>query len=254
MYKPYLIRTPEYNPVSGGIKVMYGLYGHLLAKGLPAYLNTRIDIPSVGVYPEIYHGNDMNASNVIRYILQTPGLMGTSDQGEYRSGPTSFPPTDEIYVFSKVYDEWNTPDNHILFLPVINLMTFKDLNKKRDKVAFYVGKGANLGKHPKDSIEITREFAADQQALNSLLNECKTLYVYDRLSAIMEVARLSGCEIIYWGELPQEKLELYEPGMNGISYRDVLQRSLHSQSFRERYKQLFREFSIKLDGFIERTQ
>lgn len=252
MYKPYLIRTPQYDPVSGGIKVMYGLYGHLLAKGLPAFLNTSIDIPSVGIYPEIYHGNDMGAQKVIRYILQTPGMMATSDQGEYRAGPTAFDPHDEIYVFSRVYDEWNVDDNHILFLPIIDLHTFKDQGKKRDKVAFYVGKGNNYERHPNGAIEITRQFASDQQALAGLLNECQTLYVYDHLSAIMEVARLCGCSVQYFGDMSQEQLEKYEPGMNGLGYKTDVE--LDTAAFRDHYKGMIKTFEERLDTFIERTQ
>ena len=112
MRKPYLLRVPPMDPVSGGIRVVYGLYGWLLAKGQIAFLNTQIDVPSIGIYPEIYHGNDMGSQKVIRYILQTPGRMGTSDEfGTFQRGPEAFDPKDEIYVFSKVYDQWNVPDD-----------------------------------------------------------------------------------------------------------------------------------------------
>ena len=256
MIKPYLLRTPPYDPISGGIKVMYGLYGHLLAKGLPAFLNTQIDTPSIGVYPEIYHGNDMFADKVVRYILQTPGVMGTSDEtGEFRNGPTAFGPKDEIYVFSRVYDEWDVKVTHVLFLPIIDLFTFKDMGLKRSKTAFYVGKGVNLGKHPEGSIEITRDFARDQEALAKLLNGCKALYIYDRLSAMMEVARLCGCPVRYYGELTKDKLFLYEPGMNGVSYKDDDEVPLDIKGFRNHYsKELVRTFKDNLNEFIESTQ
>jgi len=232
---------------------MYGLYGHLLAKGQIAYLNAQTDVPSIGIYPEIYRGNDMQATKVIRYILQTPGLMGTSDEtGKFQTGLKTFDPKDEIYIFSKVYDEWNTPDNHVLFLPIIDLLTFKDLKRKRTKIAYYVGKGVNSFQHPKEAIELTREFAQDQSKLAEFLNECQTLYVYDRLSAIMECSRLAGCKVVYLGELPLETLKLYEPGLEGLGYRK--EEELNVVAFRERYKQLKREFDLNLDGFIERSQ
>lgn len=255
MRKPYLLRTPPYDPTSGGIKVMYGLYGWLLAKGQPAFLNTSIDVPAVGIYPEIYRGNDMGARKVIRYILQKPGMMGTSDEfGTFSTGPNTFHPDDELYIFSKVYDEWDTPNDHILFLPVIDLHVFKDQNKKRDKIAFYVGKGINLGKHPKEAIEITKQSTADQQALADKLNECQTLYVYDRLSAIMEVARLCGVNVVYLGDMPKEQLALYEPGMNGITYGDEEINELWGLSFRATYEKLIRDFEDKLEMFIDHTQ
>lgn len=252
MYKPYLIRTPNFDPVSGGIRVMYGLYGHLLAKGQAAFLNTQLDVPGIGIYPEIYHGNDMDAKKVIRYVLQTPGVMATSDQGTYRKGPTEFDPKDEIYVFSKVYDQWNVDDDHILFLPIINLHLFKDQGKKRTKTAFYCARGTNLGKHPKDAVEITRQFATDQQALADLLNECKTLYVYDKITAMLEVARLCGCPVEYWGPTPLETLQVYEPGMDGLGFQR--EEPLDSLAFRQHYIRLIKTFEDKLERFIDATQ
>lgn len=254
MIKPYVLKSPSYDPTSGGIKVMYGLYGWLLAKGLPAFLNQQVQgAESIGIYPEIYHGNDLFASKVIRYILQKPGMMGTPDEyGRIVQGPTSFDPKDEIYVFSKIYDEWNVPDERILFLPVISLYIFKDMKKKRTKTAFYVGKGVNWGKHPQDSIEINRMNAFDQQWLAETLNECETIYVYDHLSAIMEVARLCGTKVIYYGDMPEKQLKLYEPGMNGLGYKK--EEKLNIGEFRKHYINLIKIFEKRLDQFIEETQ
>jgi len=250
MRKPYLIRTPAMDPVSGGIRVMYGLYGWLLAKGQIVLLNTKIDVPAVGIYPEIYHGNEMEADKVIRYVLQTPGRM--SHLGV--PGPTEFDKDDEIYVFSKVYDQWGLDDNHVLFLPIIDLHTFTDQKKKRTKTAYYCARGKNLEKHPKDSIQITRAFAMDQQALADLLNECQVLYVYDEITAILEVARLCGCRVAYWGPTPREVMNKYEPTMTGVTYHDEKEVKLYAPWFRWHYQQLVETFSRKLDQFIEHTQ
>jgi hypothetical protein len=256
MRKPYLIRTPNFEPTSGGIRVMYGLYGWLLAKGEIAYLNTRIegDVETVGIYPEIYHGNDMNATKCVRYILQTPGLMSSYGNPsptteEYKTNPIYA--NDKFITFSKIYDTFgNLP---VLFLPILNLHLFKDQKRKRTKTCFLVGKGENLNKHPKNSIQLSREFASDQQALADLLNECHTFYCYDRLSAMMEIARLCGCKVKYYGNFPKEELELYEPGMNGVSYQDE-EVKLDTDAFRSHYIELGRIFSEKLDIFIEETQ
>lgn len=253
MQKVYLLRTPPYDSASGGIKVVYGLYGWLLAKGQPAFLNTQIDVPSVGIYPEIYHGNDMFATKVIRWVLQTPGLMGTSDQtGVFKEGPEAFDPKDEIYAFSKVYDQWGLDDDHILFLPIIPLDVFKDQHKKRTKKLFYVGKGFNRGKHPKDAIELPKP--NDQQELANILNECQVLYVYDKLSAIMECARLCGCPVRYYGELTQDKMDLYEPGLDGIALWSEKPLKFDVARFRAHYKEMVWAFEKKLDRFILRCQ
>lgn len=256
MRKPYLIRTPDFEATSGGIRVMWGLYGWLLAKGEIAYVNALMpNIKSVGIYPEIYHGNDMETETVVRYILQTPGLMGTGTQtGEFKTGPTAFDKKDKIYVFSRIYDTFGVDDNHILFLPIINTKVFNDQKKRiKNKTCYLVGKGTNLNKHPKDSIELTREFAKDQEALADLLNECHTLYCYDRLSAMMDIARLCGCSVRYYGELPYEKLQLYETGMNGLAYQDEV-KYLWTSEFTQHYRNMVDDFSTALDYFIEDTQ
>lgn len=232
---------------------MYGLYGWLLAKGQPAFINTGIDISSVGIYPEIYSGNDMGAQKVIRYILQKPGMMGTTDEfGRFVAGPEAFDPSDELYVFSRAYDEWGVDDDHILFLPIIDLHTFYDQKKPRIKKAFYVGKGVNMGQHPEDAVELKRNETSDQQKLAEFLNECETLYVYDHLSAIMEVARLCGCKVVYLGDMPAEQLQKYEPGMNGLGYG--VETDLDTKEFRAHYKDMIQVFENKLEKFIDHTQ
>lgn len=253
MIKPYLLRTPAYDNTSGGIKVMYGFYGWLLAKGMPAFLNTGINVPSIAIYPEIYDGNDMGGEKVIRYVLQKPGMMGRWEDGEFKSGPQAFDPKDEIYVFSRLYDEWDVDDDHVLFLPIIPLSVFYDQKKKRTKKAFYVGKGANWGNHPQDAIEITRQFANDQQALADLLNECEVLYIYDRVSALMEVARLCGTRVQYYGELTLDELKKYEPGLNGLGYKDEV-KELTTEVFRGHYEGMIDTFEKRLDKFINLTQ
>ena len=250
---PYLVRTPDFQVSSGGIRVMWGLYGWLLAKGQIAFTNVGVNTDSIGIYPEIFHGNDMHATKVIRYILQKPGMMGKGyDDGTFEAGPEEFDPQDEKYVFSKVYDEWGVDDDHILFLPIIPLNVFQDQQKVRNKVAFYVGKGTNLGKHPEDAIELTRQQTQDQEWLAGFLNECSVLYVYDRMSAIMEVARLCGCAVVYLGDLDKGELELYEPGMNGLGYKT--ESKLDTKKFRAHYKDMIKTFEKKLDKMIEKTQ
>lgn len=249
MYKPYLIRTPDFDPTSGGIRVMWGLFGWLLAKGQIAYLNTKINIPSIGVYPEIYHGNDMESETVVRYILQKPGMMATMGV----PGPTNFPSTDKIYVFSKLYDVFGVKNTHVLFLPIINIHLFKDHKRKRTKTCYLVGKGANTYQHPEDSIELTRYFAADQKALADLLNDCHTLYCYDPVSAMMDIARLCGCTVKYLGGIPRDSLELYEPGIDGLDFGEPIEK-FNSDYFRSRYLGLVKKFEKNLDIFIEETQ
>lgn len=247
-YKPYSLACPPYEITSGGIRVVYALRSWLEIKGQIALMNAKFDIPFVGIYPEIYQGNPLGADTVVRYILQTPGKMALYGQ----PGPTEYPSTDKIYVFSKIYDTFGVKDDHLLFLPVINTHVFKDLKKKRTKTCYLIGKGTNTNVHPQDSIELTREFANDQSALADLLNECQTLYCYDFLSAMMDIARLCGCKVRYLGGLSRDTLELYEPGDQGIDYGGGA--TLRSDDFRYHYLYMRELFGKKIDKFIEDTQ
>lgn len=233
---------------------MWGLYGWLLAKGQVAYMNRWPDGDKVAIYPEIQRGNPANASTVVRYILNTPGIMGAIyDDGRKEPGPTKFDEKDKIYVFSKIYDTFGVDYNHLLFLPIADLHVFKDQKKKRKKTCYLIGKGKNKLIHPKDSIELNRKFAMDQNALADVLNECECLYGYDPMSAMYELARLCGCRVKYFGSMEDEDIEKYEPGMNGFGLNGE-DKPLYTDEFREHYINMIRSFDTKLDMLIEETQ
>jgi hypothetical protein len=259
--KPYVIATPPFEVTSGGVRVMYGLYGWLLAKGQIAYLNEK---PLVGdfiaIYPEIQEGNPANATTVVRYILNKPGVVpAIYSDGTVKKGPTGFDETDKLYYFSRLFGE--IENDYYLFLPIANLHLFKDQHKMRRKTCFMLGKAIQypdtISKfiHPRGSFEITREFAQDQQALADMLNECHTLYCYDPVSAIMEIARLCGCRIIYIPSIyTKNEMKKYEPGLGGINWGKDEGIGLKTESFKEHYESMISLFSQKLDTFIEETQ
>lgn len=223
---------------------MWGLFGWLLAKGQLVVTNATWKGDFTAIYPEIVNGNPLKGTKVIRYVLQTAGLMasyGVPGPSTQEIKDTS----DDIYVFSRMYDTFGVDHDHVLFLPIIDLFTFRDHELKRTKTCYLVGKGENQHKHPEDSIELTREFAADQKALAKLLNECHTFYCYDRLTAMMEVARLCGLKVEYHGGLD---LSLYEPGLNGINSE------LDTEAFRKHYIGLIETFENRLGTFITATR
>src|SRR4051812_8186794 len=96
-FKPYVLTAPPFEITSGGVRVMYGLYGWLLAKGQVVFLNQKPSTGDcIGVYPEIEQGNPANASTVVRYILNKPGIVpALMNDGTLRNGPTEFEPTDK---------------------------------------------------------------------------------------------------------------------------------------------------------------
>lgn len=258
-YKPYVVTAPKWETTSGGVRVMYGLYGWLLAKGQEAYLNEYpLSKDFVAIYPEIQQGNPTNAKTVVRYILNKPGIVpALLADGRLQKGPTEFPPTDKIYYFSKLFGE--SKENNYLFLPILNMNLFKDQGKKRIKTAYFTGKGMNyfqtFNQHPKDAVLIDRGFAQDQGALADLLNECEVLYCYDPVTAMTELARLCGCRVVMINPIySKEEFKKYEPGLNGISWGKDQEVKLDTEAFREHYMGLRKTFEENLDMFIAETQ
>jgi hypothetical protein len=241
MRKPYIIATPQFEISSGGIRVMWGLYGWLLSKGEEVYVNCRLENrESIAIYPEIFHGNPAEGTTIVRYILNKPGVMGSYGV----PGPTQFDPNDKLYYFSRIF----APDDNckILFLPICNLNLFKDQKKNRTKTCYLVGKGQNTFKHPQDAILIDRRFSNDQQALADVLNECHTFYSYDSVTAMFEIARLCGCKVVRFDT--SVDLSKYEPGLNGIDSE------LDTNKFREHYIEMVKLFDKEIDNFICQTQ
>lgn len=244
--KPYSIYTPPFDVTSGGIRVMWGLYGWLLAKGQIAYVNAKYENPNfVAVYPEIVKGNPTEAKTVVRYILAPPGeMMGSIDKPEEG---------DIVYSFSKFI--YKVDDDHTMFLPILNTHLFKDQKRKRTKTCVIVGKGIDTNLHPDNAIYIDRILAQDQQALADLLNECHVMYCYDYRTAMTEIARLCGCRVVIIpSKFTKEEFAEYEPGMNGISWGDKEEVKLDTEAFRDHYLSLIKTFEKKLDLFIGETQ
>lgn len=260
MNKPYSIRCPPFEKLSGGIRVMYGLYGWLLSKGQLAFMNATFEDDNfVGIYPDIYDGNDMKAGTVIRYMLNVPGVMGKLNPitGNYDAGKTEFEETDKVYFFSKVFDTVGVADDHILFLPILNLHIFKDQGKERTKKAVFFGKGEHKDKtlHPDDCVGFDRKYAHDQQRLADFLNECEVVYMYDQVTAMYDIARLCGARVVIFPvDITKGRFELYETGMNGISWDKDEGIKLDSKAFRRLYVDLRGTFETKLDKFIYDTQ
>lgn len=258
-FKPYTVCTPPFDPVSGGIRVMWGLYGWLLAKGQIVYVNAKYEDKNfIAIYPEIYHGNPTGANIVVRYILNKPGVMASHGT----PGPTDFKKSDRIFVFSKIFDTFGVDDDHLMFLPILNLHLFKDRGKKRTKKCVFFGKYGEAADmkvhfaHPLSCIKIGRKIALDQKALADLLNECEVMYGYDSVSAMYEIARLCGCRVVIIpdGTYTKKEFSQYEPGMNGISWDVKEDIPLDSVKFRKHYISMVKLFDKKMDIFISITQ
>jgi len=260
--RPYVVWTPPYDRRSGGIMVMHRLCHELNERGQEAYINvdqvnTKWNTPYYGktalenpivVYPEITHGNPLGYQTVVRYILNNIGKL---------SGPTAYPPTDILFAFSHMFNDWGAPEERIMFLPVIDTEVYKDTGQHRDKALYYIGKGSRryFIDETFDAIAIDNQTGADPQNLSHLLQTATVLYCYDNITAMTELARLCGCPVVLVpnGEYSEEKYQEHEMGMEGLGWNKMPE-PFDSSKFMERYKALKETFYSKLDTFIEVTQ
>lgn len=259
MRKYYSVVSPEYSITSGGIRVMYGLYSWLTIKGEVVLLNQRFDNTKdcIAIYPEIYHGNPLEAKTVVRYILNKPGIMANFGI----PGPITFTPQDRIYVFSKLYDTFGVDENHLMFLPILNLHLFKAKKGKRKNRCVFVGKGRDIPLKETEGLpRITSKLSLDQGELAEFLNTCEIMYSFENPTAMNEIARLCGCRVVFIPEganikySQAELKEKYEPGMMGISWGLKDYQKLDVEAFRGHYEALRHKFEEKLDIFIDDTQ
>lgn len=255
MRKPYSLFLHNYEFLSGGIKVMYALYGSLLLKGEEVVDKGIFNNPNfVAIYPEIVHENPLRADKVVRYLLNKLGVMSSGGI----PGPMHFMGTDEIFVFSKMFAP-DTPEDHLMFLPAINTKVFFDKKGTRTKNAVFVGKGLSSMMtihHPDDCIVINGETVKDQEGLANLLNECQCLYTYDPVSAMGDIARLCGTRVAYLSdEYTRKDYDLYECGTNGMTFKGETTHELDSEAFWDTYRGLQDKFwNESLPNFISITQ
>lgn len=252
-FKPYSVYCPPFSVTSGGIRVMYGLYGWLLVKGMIAYVNAAFENKDfIGIYPEIVNGNPMEAQTVVRYLLNEPGVMSNGIE----PSPKVFAHSDKLYVFSELFNTVGADEEHKMFLPILNTNLFQDERRReRPYKCVFVGKGTNRALHPENCIEIDRNLSQDQVQLADFLNSCEVMYAYDPVSAMYEIARLCGCRIVLFNDkYSKEEFSKYEPGMNGISWGKDEGIQVDSEKFKNHYLGMKDTFSKQLDIFIENTQ
>src|SRR5258706_9916148 len=136
----YLIWSYDYRHDSGGPKVLHRLCHELNMAGQEAYVShwtvnpdwetPYAEAPLSGdwtaVYPEIVHGNPWGAPHVVRWVLNTPGLLG---------GDATYDPSETVVTFSRLFI-----DEPVLMLPTIELDIYRDEHIERTLPVYYVGK------------------------------------------------------------------------------------------------------------------
>lgn len=215
-HAPYYLVAPPYIEGSGGVRAMHYFCHALNLAGEEAYVNTgevlaglrtpeltdevrerhnALNLEPVVVYPEIVPDNPLAAKHVVRYLLNTPGVVTTQE--------TNWGADDIIFSFGKVIIPAGM-DAHILEIPLINTQIYNTVGtdnlQRRGKLVFinrFLDRGGKLDAITEDATEISfRAGFRTPQQLASLYKHAEVLYTYEPSTACFE-ALLCGCPVVY---------------------------------------------------------
>lgn len=271
--KPYYIVAPPYETKSAGVKALHILCHALNLSGYRAYIVpmgkagisdnynyiTPIALENydpekiIAVYPEVLHGNPLNAKHVVRYLLYYIGGY---------SGPKQYAETDQLWAFAtSIAKHANISLDKVLTIPLVDSSIFKPSGSIRSGSCFYANKyrfvyNGKLLDVTKDSTEITQEMSREQ--IIELLQKSEFLYSYEDTTLILESV-LCGCPVIV---LPTQHLKqccgIDDLGRSGIAWgTDPIEIKHAKQTIdqaRDDYVVIKDKFLRQLEKFIADTQ
>jgi hypothetical protein len=206
--KFYVYALP-YNSNSGGIIALHKLAHNITLLGEECYIvaNNKnenwlgihiqhsdfIDTQnSVTIYPEIVCGNPFNTPIVVRWLLNTPCVLG---------GDGIYQDSDLVYKFANYF---KAPDESKVLGELtafdLKLDKFQNLNKhQQGKSCYVIRKGSKkvYDQHPANSIRIDDyTIYGGDDYLQKIFNECETFISYDHANFMSTLAALCGCKSI----------------------------------------------------------
>ena len=189
----FYIYSPPFSPNSGGIIALHVLATNICSLGEDAkmvYFGQEFDIlpDDVAIYPESIDGNPLNAQIVVRWVLQTPGIIG---------GNGIWGENDLVYKYTNYF---KAPDESKVRgeLRALDLKLDIYYNKglTRSGSCYIVRKGhaKPLNAHPEDALSLDNyvEMGGDQY-LAKIFNEKKYFISYDHSNFMVVQAALCGC-------------------------------------------------------------
>ncbi|MFK0268858.1 glycosyltransferase [Pseudomonas asiatica] len=275
---PYYIIAPSYRRNSAGIRVMHMLCDALQRSGYEAYISTNglnptlmtppltdevrarhkaQKIEPIVVYPEAAEGNPFMGNIVVRYLLNTPGFIG---------GDGIYGEHDVLFSYTKGLLLPGMPEDHVLFLPPIDLSIFRlpDDPSVRvpGKVCYYQGRSGkgeiDPALLPEDAVAITSRYPASWEELVELF-QTSEYFISSTTTALSAEAVLCGCVgLVIPGPGAPVSFSSEETGNYGVAWGNTpeeLERAKRTLPLlRTSLEQREAEFWPALDHFIEVTQ
>jgi hypothetical protein len=208
---------------------------------------------TVIIYGETVIGNPLKGSNVVRWIMNTPGVSG---------GDGVYELTDHIFQ----YHPWFEVDQRYQARGLLTsidldyqLKTYQNKNLPNRKGGAYIIRKGRDKKHNQHPIDFVRadellESMTDEEAAN-FFNSIETFISYDDMTFISVQAALCGCEsIIIPGEGGRSEENLKKINrINGVAYGFEDQEWVKSsvQELRPHYEALNVENLGTIEAFYE---
>lgn len=231
--RKYYIYSPPYCSTSGGILALHRLAHNLTLLGQEAYIvadsyndewlgirmqhNELKDPNGVSIYPEIVDGNPFGTKTVVRWLLNTPGVLG---------GNGIYADSDLVYKYANYFKAPNETKVRGE-LRALDLQLERFVNQgvhQPGKVCYMARKGAYKpqNQHPTDALCIDDYGSkGGHDYLVKIFAECETFISYDHANFACALAALAGCTVIVIpdGELSAEKWKAKFPYFSyGIAY------------------------------------
>ncbi len=252
----FLIVSPSFTHRSAGVRALYRLCHHLNSAGYPSAV---IPIPNgsiadyspwfvygyegeinnaVVIYPEIISGNPYEATNVVRWVLNEPGLLG---------GDKYYADNEIVFVYDPQKIEIvNTAiktaigSERVLWVGVVDpdiIYPDSKVEKKFDCSFFNKGYSISLQfpLDPSSGIKRIEDLTTDPVSLGNVLRQTRTLYSYDHYSNILREAAICGCEV----RVIDSKGVWHNP-----EHCDCKLNIVWAPDFRQNYKSQFQNSSI----------
>lgn len=248
--KPYVIWSPDYRRISGGIRVLYILGKLLRDRGLQAEMKmthgTFIDNPwsvpechhipqdAIHVYPEIVQGNPSGSDKVVWWLLNHAKRDGLQ------------------FVWHP-----NIGKQSVLNVPYLEPDIFHPGNETRSGVLVWVGKGYR-GYIPEGAREITYQWPGTRIELADVLRSAEYLISFDAYTAVVHEATLCGCPVVVIEQEGWDVTNLMSGPMKVFGAVDCVTKldeakAQVGKSFQS-YLDYFPTMAEQLDSFIEQTQ
>jgi hypothetical protein len=238
----FYIYAPSFRSNSAGVKVLYKFCDQINKQGFQAWVVIHnpsecaeidpFDCPvlsqetsdlhkvqgktQVIIYSETVPGNPLRATNIVRYFLNFPGVLG---------GMTKFRPNEYSVAYSKRIAEKLTFDVPVLFIPAVDPIELPCVGEKEDLNLVYAGKfRAFVGEPSLDygvkTIEIFRSGTNKQgrdEVLN-LLSRANRIYVWENSTIATEAILLKTPVIFIQNPLLGKVIAEFELGNLGYTF------------------------------------